>query len=90
MYIILGVTKEDNLVHRQTYSNYNRALNFMSYLQGNGVGFIMDKNFPSAYPKFAEADELIKNNNVGIKTLNELKKLEKAQGIRATKILLSL
>lgn len=90
MYIILGVTKEDNQVHRQTYSNYNRALNFMSYLQGNGVGFIMDKNFPSAYPKFMEACELIKGKSIENQTFNELEKIEKAQNFNATKILLSL
>lgn len=92
MYIILGVTYEDNKVHKQAFTNYNRALNFMSYLQGNGVGFILDKGFPSAYPKYAEANQLIikgttiKNNTL----LNKLKKLDKAQGIRATRLLLSM
>ena len=90
MYIILGVTEEDYQVHRQTYSNYNLALNFMSYLQGNGVGFIMDKGFPSAYPTFIEADELIRGKSIKNKTFNELKKLEKAQNINATRVLLSL
>lgn len=89
MYIILGVTYEDNKVHKQAFTNYNRALNFMSYLQGNGVGFILDKGFPSAYPKYSEASSIITNKSVSKIVLRKLEKLEKLQNINATKILLS-
>lgn len=90
---VIGI-HDNKVIDKEVTSKIN-ALNLMSVLQGNGdSAFIIDTTFPSAYPCFIKAYDLIveyrDGNDVcrGVEILEQLEDLEIKQGIRATKELL--